>query len=141
MAEVGELSVRKEPAGGGVAERVLVLGAVRPEGRRTLVLLIHGYANSQKDASDSFDKCRSNLESAATQANSNLISPIFKFYWPGDTKLPVISQLSYPWEIDPRWIRRRNSRRFCRTWLAREVLPLRFTLSRIHWVRELCWRL
>jgi hypothetical protein len=101
MAEIGELSVRKEPAGGAVADNVQVQGAVRPEGRRSLVLLIHGYANSQKQASGSFDSCISNLETAASQSNSNLISPIFKFYWPGDTKLPVISQLSYPWEIGP----------------------------------------
>jgi Alpha/beta hydrolase family len=101
LAEVGELSVRMEPAGGGVAGQVQVLGAVRPEGRRSLVLLIHGYANSQPTASGSFDNCISNLETAASQSNSNLISPLFKFYWPGDTKLPVISQLSYPWESGP----------------------------------------
>lgn len=101
MADVGELSVRVEPAGGAVADQVQVLGAVRPEGRRSLVLLIHGYANSQATASGSFDACVSNLEAAASQSNSNLISPLFKFYWPGDTKLPVISQLSYPWEIGP----------------------------------------
>jgi len=101
MAEVGELSVRKEPAGGAVADHVQVLGAVRPQGRRSLVVLIHGYANSQATACGSFDNCIRNLETAASQSNSNLISPVFKFYWPGDTKLPVISQLSYPWEIGP----------------------------------------
>jgi len=99
MAEIGELSVRVEPAGGAVADHVQVLGAVRPEGRRSLVLLIHGYANSQATASGSFDSCINHLETIAGQSNSNLISPVFKFYWPGDTKLPVISQLSYPWEI------------------------------------------
>jgi pimeloyl-ACP methyl ester carboxylesterase len=101
MAEVGELSVRLEPAGGAVADHVQVLGPLRPEGRRNLVLLVHGYANPQPTASSSFDHCIANLEAAASQSNSNLLSPIFKFYWPGDTKLPVISQLSYPWEIGP----------------------------------------
>ncbi len=101
MAEVGELSVRMEAAGGAVADHVQVLGTVRPEGRRSVVLLIHGYANSQATASGSFDQCVSNLEDTAKESNSNLISPIFKFYWPGDTKLPVISELSYPWEIGP----------------------------------------
>lgn len=101
MTEIGELSVRLEPAGGAVADHVQVLGNVHPEGRRNLVLLIHGYANSQAAASASFDSCIANLEKDASQSHSNLLSPIFKFYWPGDTKLPVISQLSYPWEIEP----------------------------------------
>jgi hypothetical protein len=101
MVEIGQLSVRLEPAGGKVADQVKVLEGASPQGRRNLVLLIHGYANSQADAAGSFQACINNLEQTASQAGSQLISPIFKFYWPGDTKLPVISQLSYPWEIEP----------------------------------------
>ena len=101
MAEIGQLSVRVEPKGGKVADQVKVLDGASPQGRRSLVLLIHGYANSQDAACGSFQACINNLEQTASQASSQLLSPIFKFYWPGDTKLPVISQLSYPWEIGP----------------------------------------
>lgn len=101
MAEVGELSVRRQEAGGPVADRVNPLGPLTPAGKRNFVLLVHGYANSQPVASKSFDKCIQNMEELARDANTILPSAIFKFYWPGDTRLPVVSQLSYPWEIGP----------------------------------------
>jgi hypothetical protein len=95
MVEVGELSVRLQPAGGDVADSVRQIGGVSPQGRSQIVLLVHGYANSQSQASDSYDKCISNL----TALGSFLPSPMFKFYWPGDVNVPVINQLSYPWQI------------------------------------------
>jgi pimeloyl-ACP methyl ester carboxylesterase len=100
MAELGELSVRQDkPVYGKVARQVELVGGVGPAGCRTAVLLIHGYANSQKTASGSYDNCIANLENLASNAGSRLISPVFKFYWPGDVDIPIISQLSYPWQI------------------------------------------
>lgn len=101
MIEVGELTVRQKEAGGAVADSVKVLGAVSPLGRRQIVLLIHGYANDQPAASASFDACIANLVELPVAASSELPSPIFKFYWPGDTRLRWFSALSYPWEITP----------------------------------------
>jgi hypothetical protein len=96
MVEVGELSVRQQPAGGDVAAAVKQIGGVSPRGRSQIVLLLHGYANSQSQASDSYDKCIANLMGLG----SLLPSPMFKFYWPGDVNVPVINQLSYPWQIE-----------------------------------------
>lgn len=102
MAEIGQLSVRQDtPKYSQVAPAVTVLDGASPYGRRSLVLLIHGYANSQASALGSYRACISNLETIASQANSNLLSPIFEFYWPGDVNIPVINELSYPWEIKP----------------------------------------
>jgi len=102
MAEVGQLSVRQDqPKYGQVAPAVTVLAGASPYGRRSLVLLVHGYANSQPTALGSYSACISNLEKIASEANSNLTAPFFEFYWPGDLDIPVLSELSYPWQIKP----------------------------------------
>jgi hypothetical protein len=102
MTQVGEISARTLPAGGSVAGDVHVEpGSVSPYGHRRIVLLIHGYANSQAVASASFQACIDNLQRLSAPANSNIPSPIFKFYWPGDTQIRVFSELSYPTEITP----------------------------------------
>lgn len=100
MVQVGELSVRLQPAGGEVAPAVTVLpGPVSPFGQRQIVILVHGYANDQPTASGSYQACINNLTSLPAPASTDLPSPIFKFYWPGDTRIRLFSALSYPWEI------------------------------------------
>jgi pimeloyl-ACP methyl ester carboxylesterase len=102
MLEVGELSARTLSAGGKVAGRVHVEpGSISPYGRRQIVVLIHGYANSQAAASASFQACIDNLRKLPPPAGTDVPSPIFKFYWPGDTQLRIFSELSYPTEITP----------------------------------------
>lgn len=102
MTEVGEISARTLPAGGRVAGAVHVeAGSVSPHGHSRIVVLIHGYANSQAVASGSFQACIDNLQRLPAPANSDIPSPIFKFYWPGDTQIRVFSELSYPTEITP----------------------------------------
>jgi len=102
MPEVGELSARTLPAGGQVAGSVRVeSGSVSPYGHRQIVVLIHGYANNQAAASGSFQACIDNLQKLPAPANTNIPSPIFKFYWPGDTQIRIFSELSYPTEIQP----------------------------------------
>jgi pimeloyl-ACP methyl ester carboxylesterase len=102
MAEVGELSVRTLPAGGAVAGSVRVeSGSVSPYGRRQIVVLIHGYANSQATASASFQACIDNLQKLPAPVSTSLPSPVFKFYWPGDTQIRLFSEASYPTEIKP----------------------------------------
>jgi pimeloyl-ACP methyl ester carboxylesterase len=102
MVEVGELSVRTLPAGGAVAGNVHIeSGSVSPYGRRQIVVLIHGYANSQATASASFQTCIDNLQKLPAPASTNLPSPVFKFYWPGDTQIRIFSAASYPTEIGP----------------------------------------
>ena len=76
-------------------------GSISPYGRRQLVILVHGYANSKDAASSSFQVCIDNLQGLPTPASTSLPSPIFKFYWPGDTQIRAFSELSYPTEIEP----------------------------------------
>ena len=100
MVQVGELTVRLQPAGGEVAPAVKVIaGPVSPFGQRQIVLLIHGFANDQATACGSYQACVDNLTKLPPPANTDLPSPFFKFYWPGDTRLHVFSDGSYPWEI------------------------------------------
>src|SRR5450755_3597726 len=90
------------PAGGGIAGSAYVeAGSISPYGRQQIVVLIHGYANSKSSASTSYQACIDNLQRLAAPANNNIPSPIFKFYWPGDTQIRIFSELSYPTEIWP----------------------------------------
>src|SRR5271166_4604346 len=100
MVQVGELTVRLQPAGGDVAPAVTVLpGPVSPSGQRQIVLLIHGFANDQPTASGSYQTCIDNLTALPPPASTDLPSPIFKFYWPGDMQIRLFSDLAYPWKI------------------------------------------
>jgi pimeloyl-ACP methyl ester carboxylesterase len=102
LAQVGEISVRTLPAGGAVAGSVYIeAGSISPYGRRQLVILVHGYANSKDAASSSFQACIDNLQNLPGPASISLPSPIFKFYWPGDTQIRIFSEISYPTEIGP----------------------------------------
>jgi hypothetical protein len=102
MIAVGELTARVIPAGGEVAREVSwIRSAVSPFGHRQIVILIHGYANSQPDACASFQTCIDNLAKLPPPASTTIPAPFFKFYWPGDTNIRAFSELSYPWEITP----------------------------------------
>jgi pimeloyl-ACP methyl ester carboxylesterase len=96
VIEVGELSVRTRSSGGKVADKVN--GDV-PNGLRRLVLLIHGFANSQNGASESFAEFIANLESIKETAKTQFPVPVFKFFWPGDNRVVGISQITYSSEI------------------------------------------
>jgi hypothetical protein len=91
MAWLGDISVRVRAVGGGVAGSVTPApsGPDRLQGKRHVVLFVHGFNNTEAAARESYQR-----------AFSNVLDPVGYFFWPGDIRAWVaISALSYPWQI------------------------------------------
>ena len=86
----GDISVREEGTGGGVgAPRATPDGWL--DGRRHVVLLVHGYNADTDDARRSFDAFLRMLPAR--------FPPAGRVYWPGDADWGIFSAASYPWKI------------------------------------------
>ena len=72
-----ELSARMEPTGGDIASNVLPPLLVGPH----LTILIHGFNNSQDQASQSFMRF---LRTTELRQHPHLSGQVCVFYWPGD---------------------------------------------------------
>ena len=95
-----ELTVRTRRAGGPVADEVREVTPPFPHGRRRVVLLVHGYNNSEAAARASYSEFTEELRKTGT-GTAALLADLGKVYWPGDAELGPVSFLSYPWEIGP----------------------------------------
>ena len=95
-----ELTLRERRAGGPVREQVREVTPPFPQGRRRVVLLIHGYNNTEDAARQSYGEFTDDLAKLGPAARA-LLADIGKVYWPGDTDLGPISFLSYSFEIAP----------------------------------------
>ena len=90
MPAAGDISVREEGTGGGVgAPRATPDGWL--DGRRHVVLLVHGYNADTDDARRSFDAFLRMLPAR--------FPPAGRVYWPGDADWGIFSAASYPWKI------------------------------------------
>ncbi|MBI2833586.1 MAG: alpha/beta hydrolase, partial [Acidobacteria bacterium] len=89
------LSARAAPRGGAMRRRVEPLDLLPPASR--IVLLIHGYNNTQASAAISYDDflAKSGIES------SGRFPVVCPFFWPGDKSWGPAAGLSYPLEIKP----------------------------------------
>jgi len=95
-----ELSVRTQPAGGPVAAGVEQgpgqwIGHV---GR--VILFVHGYNNTFSVAREAYDTFSAGLAARAQDAASQILDPLYRFYWPGDEDLGILSFISYPVETE-----------------------------------------
>ena len=97
---MNELTVREEPVGGPVRGAVREVTPPFAQGRRRVVLLVHGYNNTEEAARRSFGQFTKDLEQLGSSARA-LLPDLGGFYWPGDANLGPISFLSYPFEIEP----------------------------------------
>lgn len=89
----GTLSVRLAPSGGDVAPRVSDPEPLHwLDGATRIVLLIHGFNNSEKEADDAFNDFLARLP-------NDITAKVGKFFWPGDADFPFLKFLSYPTEI------------------------------------------
>lgn len=100
MALSHALSLRERPAGGAVSDRVSELTPPFPQGRRRVVLLVHGYNNTESAARRSYDLFAGDLAALGAGGRAAL-DDIGGLYWPGDADLGPVSFLSYPLEIAP----------------------------------------
>lgn len=101
----GDLSVRRTPAGGPVAYEVAATPPRWMEGRRRILVLVHGYNNTEDAARESYRAYTRSLEAILT---SDRLPDLGRFFWPGDSGWGFLSALSYPWEIEDA---RQSSRR------------------------------
>lgn len=101
-----EVSVRGEEAGGPV--RPFSQGPCQWSARNgPIVLLVHGFNNTLDDARDAYARFIKRLaplvQEPLTDIGGPLCGPdeVYRFYWPGDTDLWLLSFVSYPCEIEP----------------------------------------
>ena len=87
------LSVRVVGVGGGVADHVEDTPKGWVAGRRRVIVLVHGYNNTEKDAKESYRDFTQHLQGYAQ------LLDLGQFFWPGDANLGFLSAVSYPFEI------------------------------------------
>ncbi|MBI2002191.1 MAG: alpha/beta hydrolase [candidate division NC10 bacterium] len=92
----GDLSVRTRGVGGPVAPEVVEIPRGWILGRRRVLVLVHGYNNTDDEARRSYHVYTQNLEGVLT---SDRLPELGRFFWPGDSAWGFLSALSYPWEI------------------------------------------
>jgi hypothetical protein len=98
MADLAELSVRVLAAGPPVADAVRLTPAAKsPAGRSAILILIHGYNVSTKDAQDVYTKF---LKALSAGAGSEIAIPVYQFMWPGDEANKLLSTAGYAGKID-----------------------------------------
>jgi len=100
MGVRNELTLRERRAGGPVRDSVSELTPPFPQGRRRVVLLVHGYNSTEGAARASYDEFVGDLATLGPGARA-LLADIGRLYWPGDADLGPVSFLSYPAEIAP----------------------------------------
>jgi pimeloyl-ACP methyl ester carboxylesterase len=106
------ISVRKEPSGGPVAPEASTDGFELTSSR--IVILIHGYNNSQNAALKSYESFLNNSGLGKT----TLIGNACGFLWPGD-RGGLLAMFSYPWEITPA----KESAAVLHQFLVKQVAP------------------
>ncbi len=67
------------------------------DGNDSVLILVHGYDNSLKDAATSYSTFINDLIAKFP----TYIGQIAEFYWPGDSPIRIISVLSFPDQIQP----------------------------------------
>jgi hypothetical protein len=94
------------------------LGSAVQRAEPRLVVLIHGFANSQRKAERSYDAMVRKLI-RATPGPDLAVGTVWEFHWPGDNPVPLVNQLTYFKRITPaklagaelaRWIAQRRPR-------------------------------
>ena len=95
-----ELSVRTQPAGGPVAAAVEQGPGQWSAHAGRVILYVHGYNNTFSVAREAYDMFAAGLAARAREAASEIFEPLYRFYWPGDEDLGILSFISYPVETE-----------------------------------------
>jgi pimeloyl-ACP methyl ester carboxylesterase len=90
-----ELSVRSDVFGMTISDRVHVRGSALDHLSPRLVLLIHGFQNSEEKARRSYESFRRALRAAMWISDENSIGSFWEFHWPGDHPSGMISLATY----------------------------------------------
>lgn len=100
MTDYFDLSFRKETVGGPINSTQAWIDEERLRARSHLIVLIHGYNNTQEDATAAY--------SAFVTLQEKLVRPgadwaagaaVVRVYWPGDANWGLVSFAYYPWAV------------------------------------------
>src|SRR5690348_15630384 len=83
MQTVNSLSVRSKWAHRNVADPVRITGSLTDLTSSRILLLIHGFANSEDRAHTSYERFQTALD-AVPDVTSGLWGTVWEFHWPGD---------------------------------------------------------
>jgi len=95
-----ELSVRTQPAGGPVDTTVQQGPDRWIEHAGRIILFVHGYNNTISVAREAYDTFSTRLAERVREAAAEILGPLYRFYWPGDAALGLLSFISYPVETE-----------------------------------------
>src|SRR5687767_6834595 len=63
--------------------------------RSRVILLVHGYNNSESEALESFSNFTAHIEQFAP----NLVADMGIVFWPGDWRIPLFRKAACPWRV------------------------------------------
>jgi hypothetical protein len=99
-----DLSVRMRPRGGDVHHTVMDRDGLEHSGARHILLLIHGFNNTEDDAADAYGKFFRAMEQALKKSH---VAPdaVARFFWPGDLavspfRFAPLDAVGYPKDIE-----------------------------------------
>jgi pimeloyl-ACP methyl ester carboxylesterase len=96
-----QLSARSEYSDESIAEHVrLVSGSEEDLKQARLIILIHGYQNSQAAAEAKFADFRATLAAAIWPKPLSRLGTIWEFHWPGDHSAQLVSILTFTVRIN-----------------------------------------
>ncbi|WP_124706414.1 alpha/beta hydrolase [Sulfuriferula multivorans] len=108
------ITVRKEKVGGPLLPEAQAADGFELRSSR-LIVLIHGYNNTQEGALASYGKF---LENSGLDKASSTGQPC-GFLWPGDKDWGLLSAFSYPFELEPA----KQSAALLHTFLLKQTVP------------------
>jgi Alpha/beta hydrolase of unknown function (DUF900) len=95
MTQCNRLSVRSDYADQPMGEEVTVDGSAVELYAPRLIILIHGFQNSESKAHQSYSKFRAALRSALWLHDEQLLGTFWEFHWPGDHPNVAMSVVTY----------------------------------------------
>jgi pimeloyl-ACP methyl ester carboxylesterase len=95
MRATNELSVRSRVSGMTISNQVRVSGSRLDRLAPRLILLIHGFQNSEDAARSSYREFRDALRAALWLRDESALGCFWEFHWPGDHPIGAISLATY----------------------------------------------
>src|SRR4051794_6110128 len=88
------VNLRQQPSGGDALDH-REIGEQVAYPRNLLLLLIHGYNVSRKEAAQSYTDFEKNLAKYSQVLADNCCW----MFWPGDAWMPLLRKAAYPWRL------------------------------------------
>jgi hypothetical protein len=95
MSAIHRLSVRSGSTK-DVASLICPVSSVEAlKASRRALILVHGFANSEMAATSSYEGFVRRIDDLVWPRSLQDVTKIFGFHWPGDSRIPLVNQLTY----------------------------------------------